>query len=358
MSCLIVLIPAYQPDEQLIQLVNRFQNETDFCVIVVNDGSASEKQAVFDSLPKTVTVLEHQVNQGKGRAMKTGMEYILEKHPTEEGVVVVDADGQHLLPDVIRVCEELKSSPDALILGSRQFTGQVPFRSKAGNTITRHVFALASGIKVYDTQTGLRAFSVSRIPELLSIKGERYEYEMNMLLGAAEKHIPVKEVYIETVYLDEENSSSHFHPIRDSARIYGCILKFILPSIFKFGSSSVAAFLIDYSLFLLLNFLLKGSFLSAGIQLLLATVISRGCSSVCNFTFNRLFVFKSKDKLLPALLKYYGLVLIVLALNYPLLYIFNLLLSIPVAVSKLMVEVILFLFNFTIQRLYIFKNKM
>ncbi len=358
MSCLIVLIPAYQPDDQLVQLVNRFQKETNFTVIVVNDGSAPEKQAVFSSLPETVTVLEHKVNQGKGRAMKTGMEYILENHPADEGVVVVDADGQHLLPDVLRVCEQLKESPDALVLGSRQFTGQVPFRSKAGNTITRYVFALASGIKVYDTQTGLRAFSVSRIPELLAIKGERYEYEMNMLLGAAEKHIPVKEVYIETVYLDEENSSSHFHPIRDSARIYGCILKFVLPSVLKFGTSSVAAFIIDYTLFLLLNLLLKNSFFTAGIQLLLATVISRGCSSICNFTLNRLFVFQSKDKLLPALLKYYGLVLLVLALNYPLLYVFNLLLSIPVAVSKLMVEVILFLFNFTVQRVFIFKNKM
>lgn len=353
----IVLIPAYQPDEQLTLLVHRFIKETDFPIVVVNDGSADDKKPIFDSLPDKVTVLHHEVNQGKGRAMKTGMTYIAENYPAEEGVVVVDADGQHLLPDVLRVCDELKQYPDSLILGSRKFTGQVPFRSKAGNTITRYVFAFASGVKVYDTQTGLRAFSVSRIPELLEWKGERYEYEMNMLLGAAKQRIPIREVYIETVYLDEENSSSHFHPFRDSFRIYSCIFKFVMPSLLKFGTSSLAAFAVDFSLFLLLTKLFQNAGLSAGVQLLFATVLSRMCSSFLNFSINRFIVFKSKEKFLPALVKYYGLVLLVLALNYPLLCLFNLVLHTPVAVSKLIVEVILFTFNFTVQQLFVFKKK-
>ncbi len=344
---MIVLIPAYQPDEELIKLAERFVTQTDFSIIVVNDGSAPEKDAVFAQLPQNVTLLKHEVNQGKGRAMKTGMTYIQEHFPDTEGVVIVDADGQHLLPDVLRVCDELNAHPDALILGSRQFTGKVPFRSKTGNTITRYVFALASGVMVHDTQTGLRAFSVKRIPELLALNGERYEYEMNMLLGAAEQHIPIKEVYIETVYLDEENSSSHFHPLRDSMRIYGCIV--------KFTGSSLAAFVIDYVLVLLLAALFAGFEMEQKWVLLYSAVIARVISSLCNFLINRRVVFKSDDKIAVTALKYYVVAALVLVLNYLLLQVFNIALNIPLSIAKLIVEVLLFAVSLGLQRFFVFK---
>lgn len=346
---MIVLIPAYQPDEQLVQLVRQFMEKTDFSVIIVNDGSAPEKDAIFAQLPESITLLKHEVNQGKGRAMKTGMTYIQEHFPETEGVVVVDADGQHLLPDVLRVCEELKTHPDALILGSRRFTGKVPFRSIAGNTITRYVFALASGVMIHDTQTGLRAFSVKRIPQLLALKGERYEYEMNMLLGAAEQHIPMREVYIETVYLDEENSSSHFNPLRDSMRIYGCIL--------KFTGSSLAAFVIDYVLVLLLAAVFGWFDLEQKWVLLYSVVIARVFSSLCNFLINRRVVFKSDDKMLVTALKYYAVAALVLVLNYLLLQVFNIALGIPLSVAKLIVEALLFAVSLGLQRFFVFKAR-
>lgn len=346
---MIVLIPAYQPDEELIKLADRFISETDFSVIVVNDGSAPEKDAIFSRLPENVILLQHEVNQGKGRAMKTGMTYIQEHFPASEGVVVVDADGQHLLPDVLRVCEELKAHPDALILGSRQFTGKVPFRSKAGNTITRYVFALASGVMIHDTQTGLRAFSVKRIPDLLAFKGDRYEYEMNMLLGAAEQHIPMREVYIETVYLDEENSSSHFHPLKDSLRIYGCIL--------KFTGSSLAAFVIDYVLVLVFAALFGKLGLEQNWVLLCSAVIARIISSLCNFLINRRVVFKSNDNMAVTAVKYYAVVALILALNYVLLSAFNIALHIPLSIAKLIVEALLFAISLGLQRFFVFKTK-
>ncbi len=343
---MIVLIPAYQPDEELIKLTQLFTAQTDFDLLVVNDGSAPEKQAIFNALPGSVTVLHHEVNQGKGRAMKTGMTYIKEHYPDTEGVVVVDADGQHLLPDVLRVCEALKEHPEALILGSRQFTGKVPLRSMVGNTITRYVFALASGVMVHDTQTGLRAFSVSRIPQLLELKGERYEYEMNMLLGAAEQHVPLHEVYIETVYLDEENSSSHFNPLRDSLRIYGCIL--------KFTGSSLAAFVIDYVLVLLLAWIFGLFAVEQKWVLLYSAVIARIVSSMCNFLINRRMVFKSDDKMLKVAVKYYVVAALILVLNYLLLRVFNIGLQMPLSIAKLVVEALLFAVSLTLQRFFVF----
>lgn len=343
---MIVLIPAYQPDEQLVKLTEEFVEKTDFQLVVVNDGSAPEKDAVFAALPSQVTVLRHEVNCGKGRAMKTGMTYIQEHFPAQEGVVVVDADGQHLLPDVLRVCEALKENPDALVLGSRQFTGKVPPRSKIGNTITRYVFALASGVMIRDTQTGLRAFSVGLIPKLLTFKGDRYEYEMNMLLGAAEQCIPMKEVYIETVYLDEENSSSHFNPLKDSLRIYGCIL--------KFAGSSLAAFVIDYVLVLLLAWMFGLFAMPQKWVLLYSAIIARVVSSMCNFLINRKVVFKSSDNMLKVGLKYYAVAALILLLNYLLLRVFNIGMHIPLFIAKLIVEALLFTVSLAMQRFFVF----
>ncbi len=346
---MIVLIPAYQPDEQLLLLTERLINNTDYHIVVVNDGSASEKDAIFAQLPDTVTVLQHEQNCGKGRAMKTGMTYIREHFPETEGVVIVDADGQHLLPDIQRVCEEQAAHPDAIILGSRRFTGKVPMRSLVGNTITRYVFALASGVMVHDTQTGLRAFSVKRIPELLALKGERYEYEMYMLLGAAEQHIPLREVYIETVYLDEENSSSHFNPLKDSLRIYG--------SIIKFTASSIVGFLVDYVLVLLLAALFGGFGIKQQTVLLLSAIIARVVSSLCNFLINRRVVFKSDESIASTAIKYYAVAALILILNYLLLNLFNIVLSIPLAVAKLIVEALLFAVSLALQRFFVFKSK-
>ncbi len=346
---MIVLIPAYQPDEQLVLLAKRFSEQTDFSLVVVNDGSSPDKDAVFAALPPEVTVLRHEKNRGKGCAMKTGMAYIWEHFSHDEGVVVVDADGQHLLPDVRRVCEALHENPDALILGARRFTGNVPLRSKLGNTVTRYVFALASGVKIYDTQTGLRAFSVSRIPAFLALKGERYEYEMHMLLGAAQQHIPMIEVFIETVYLDVENSSSHFHPLRDSFRIYASIL--------KFTCSSFAAFGIDYVMVLLLAFLLPYTGLNQKTVLLLSVVIARIISSLANFAINRKLVFKNDGRLLRSAAKYYAVAVPILILNYYGLKLLNIVLEVPLFLAKLIVEAVLFTASFILQRFFVFRNK-
>ena len=346
---MVVLIPAYEPDEQLLRLVSEFLQKTDFSVVVVNDGSSEKAAAVFAALPPAVTLLEHPQNCGKGRAMKTGMAYIAEHFPKTEGVVVVDADGQHLLPDVLRVCERLKACPDALVLGSRRFTGTVPFRSKAGNTITRYVFALASGVMVHDTQTGLRAFSADRIPALLELKGERYEYEMYMLLGAAEERIPIEEVFIETVYLDEKNSSSHFHPLRDSFRIYASIL--------KFTCSSLIAFILDYILVLLLAGLFGRLGVKKELAILYGPMIARAVSSLCNFLINRRIVFHHKDNVFKAVVKYYAVVALVLCINIPLLHFFNLTLGLPLSIAKLIVETLLFGVSLGMQRFFVFRTK-
>ena len=248
---MIIVIPAYEPDEKLLGVLKDFTEQTAFPIVVVNDGSSEACRSVFDAVKAFdhVVLLEHDVNKGKGAAMKTAFRYIGEHFPADESVMTVDADGQHLVSDALRVAERLKKHPDALVLGSRKFTGNVPFKSRAGNAITRGVFKFCTGVRVFDTQTGLRAFSAFRLPQMCELKGDRYEYEINQLIYCTNNKIDIVEEWIDTVYI-EENKSSHFHAFKDSFRIYKVLL--LGTSFLKFMCSSFLSFLADYALYVIL----------------------------------------------------------------------------------------------------------
>jgi glycosyltransferase involved in cell wall biosynthesis len=235
-----ILIPAYQPDEKLTDVVRSLLQQSDAPIIIVNDGSRAACLPVFNELTKLehVTVLTHTVNQGKGRALKTAIAHCLAAGDID-GCVTVDADGQHKPEDVLRMMAALQETPDDLILGSRDFDfSNVPLKSMLGNKITRFITRFIVGQKITDTQTGLRAFSKHAMRQYAGVPGERYEFEMNMLLYAKRFNIKIREIVIETVYLDH-NSSSHFNPVLDSIRIYR--------QIFAFAFSSIASAVLDWS---------------------------------------------------------------------------------------------------------------
>ncbi|MDP3446555.1 MAG: glycosyltransferase family 2 protein, partial [Eubacteriales bacterium] len=123
---MVVIIPAYQPDEKLYRLVLELHEKTTFDLLIVNDGSDASKRHLFDSLEPYAKIIHHSANRGKGAALKTALTYIYDQYPADEGVVTIDADGQHLPDDIIRVCQAWEAAPEKLVLGSRQFTGDVP----------------------------------------------------------------------------------------------------------------------------------------------------------------------------------------------------------------------------------------
>lgn len=340
---IIVVIPAYKPGEKLLWVAAEILEQTEYSVLVVNDGSGSEYDSVFAQLPEQVTVLCHEVNRGKGAALKTAYAYI-KTHPEYTGVITADADGQHLVRDIMRVGDALQEQPDALILGSRKFVGDIPARSRFGNTLTRFVFRISSGVQVNDTQTGLRAFGTCRIEEMLAIEGQRYEYEMNVLLYCATKQVSIHELPIETVY-ENNNSGSHFHVIRDSVKIYAVILKFV--------SASVAAFVIDFVLLLLMKYFTRG--LGRELSLLISVVSARVVSSLCNYSLNRRFVFAQGTR--TSILKYYILAITLLLLNYGLIWVLNVALPIPLAAAKIITELLLYPFSYIMQRRFVFAKR-
>lgn len=345
---MVVVIPAYEPDEKLLGVIRDFREHTDFDLVVVDDGSSAACQPVFAAVEQfeKVTLLRHASNSGKGAALKTAFAYIEAAYPRSEGVITVDADGQHLLKDALAVSEAWKTHPGALVIGSRRFKGNVPLRSRLGNSITRFVFHISTGKKVYDTQTGLRAFSVARIYEMLALSGNRYEYEINQLLYCTKNEIPILEVPIETVYI-EENRSSHFHTVKDSFRIYKTILLFF--------SASFLSFLIDYVAYLLLLLVTGRMDLSLEWQLLISTAGARIISSVCNYLMNRYMVFDAK-KARNSFSKYVLLSVFVYFAQY-----FLLMGATHIGIAKwigyVIVQAIIYPCTFLIQRIFVFSEK-
>lgn len=221
MSSTVILIPAYQPTDALVSLTENLSSRGHI-IVCVDDGSGADFDGIFEKTAEFAEVLRYPVNRGKGGALKHGMRHIMhdEKYSSFKYIVTADADGQHKPDDIEKVVREVQVC-GGLVLGVRFFSGKVPLRSRFGNSLTRIVFALLSGKKISDTQTGLRGFEIS--PFYSEIAGERYEYEMNVLLTAAEEGIQIYEVPIETVY-ENNNEGSHFRPIHDSIRIYKTII--------------------------------------------------------------------------------------------------------------------------------------
>ena len=334
---IIVLIPAYKPDERLVALTRELR-ERGLEVMLVDDGGQEDYAAIFEQCRALgARVAVHAVNLGKGRALKTSINAALLAWPELQGIVTADADGQHTPTDIVRLIDALREHPDALVLGSRQFTGEVPFKSRWGNRITRFVYALASGVHVGDTQTGLRALPRRSLGEMLRIDGERYEYEMNVLLKLRDMKLTVFEVPIETIYIDD-NAGSHFNPVRDAFRIYMVIFRYLF--------SSVTSFAVDYLLYWMCLGLLR-------LSPLVSYALARLVSSQVNYHLNKHTVFSGRGGK-HSMVKYYALAVAQGLVGAGLVQVLPQMLPISAAIIKIPVDLALFAVSYFIQRDFVF----
>lgn len=247
---MIILIPAYKPDQSLVRLARALREQDPHAeILVIDDGSGSAYAPIFTELRiDGVTVQTHPANKGKGAALRTGIAWAKANRPGEV-IVTADADGQHLPRDIFRVGVRTETAAVAgqksIILGVRtkpdpnagEEGTKVPLRSKIGNSATVGFFALATGARVADTQTGLRGFTPQILDWLLQIPGDKYEYEFSMLLRATRADVDLVQVPIVKVY-EPGNPTSHFRPLQDSALIYAPLLAFL-------ASSFLTGFLVD-----------------------------------------------------------------------------------------------------------------
>ena len=339
----IVIIPALNPDERLRNIVDRnweLENQT----ILVNDGSDESYDQFFWELGEKCIVLHHRENRGKGEAIKTALRYIKEELWEYGSIGIMDADGQHMPDDMEKLLMKSAANPEALIVGSRTIDGEVPWPSRMGNIITRKVFRIMTGTTVSDTQSGLRSFSWKLLDFMLDTPGERYEYEMNVLVTCAKKEIPIIEVPVQTIYHDKDNSCSHFRKVRDSIRIYRQLLKFSLVSL--------SSFFLDYVLFVLMTvfFPKTAGFITA------ANVMARIASGTYNYLLNCCLVFHEK-KTVKTVTDYLALAAGILFMNNLLLQSFLAIFHMPVYLAKILTECTLFCISWFIQKKIIFRDE-
>ena len=350
---LAIVLPSLNPDKKFAAVVDGLLQSGFENIVIVNDGSAPENRVFFDQAAQheQCRILVHQVNRGKGAALKTAFRYVLDELPEVSGVITIDGDGQHLLPDIISCGEKMLELSDKVVLGCRDFNKPgIPPRSVAGNKTTSRLFRFCYGIRLTDTQTGLRAIPRQYLQRFCQIEGERFEYETNMLLQMKRMGIDFYQQPIEVVY-DPEDYSSHYNAVKDSWRIFKVMFKFLV--------SSLSALLVDMGLFYLVLRLFAARL--GPYAELIATAVARICSSFFNFNANNKVVFNNKGSYSRSLLRYYCLCIPQMLVSAGLVTLINNLLGngapIIATIIKLFVDTALFFISYTIQREWVFSSK-
>lgn len=351
-----VIIPAYEPDDRLLYLIKKMA-QNDMYVVIVDDGSGKEYQDIFNSaseiLAEKGTVLHHEINKGKGRALKTAFSFILEHIPETIGVITADSDGQHTVESIQKVKDVFMNDSESLVLGVRCFDKQeIPWKSYLGNILTINIFSYVSGVRISDTQTGLRGIPIRFVEELIDVQGERFEFETEMLIEAAQKY-NIVETEIETIYDSKENHKTHFDPFADSIKIYTVLGKRFLKYIFASFSSSI----IDLLIFAVICH--YGRYGNSVSYVGIATIVSRIFSATYNYIMNYKVVFNSTERHGSAFFKYAALAVVQMGFSAFFTMLLVLLFGKNKEIfAKILVDTILFFVSYKIQQLFVFKARL
>jgi len=347
----IAVVPAYEPPQSFTDYAQKLSQTVDR-LIVVNDGSDARFESIFESIRRisNATVISYTENRGKGYALKQAFSYCAEHNSGEDIIVTADCDGQHSLSDVAAVCQAAAQHPNACVLGARDFNHpNVPPRSKTGNTQMLRLFRLLYSLEITDSQTGLRAFTVSTAQAFCKVSGNRFEYETGMLIYAKRNHIPVLEVPIQTIYPEhKEDHMSHFRTFQDSCRVIGIMLSYLLGSMV----SGILATVADLSVFSLLIYVVFPQTLP--VYTMIATVVGRVASSVINFWFSNKYIFHGKVK--HSLVRFYVVWAGQLILSYGNIYLFGHMLGGHLTLMKLIGDCVLALLTYRLQCNWVYEE--
>lgn len=354
LKSLAIVLPSLNPDRKFLGVVDGLNEKGFEHIVVVDDGSDEDHGKLFEQAKAAhpgIVVLHHGVNRGKGRALKTAFSYVSENMPDIKGVITIDGDGQHLVDDIVACGERMLKEDGKVVLGCRDFNAPgVPPRSIAGNKTTARLFRICYGIKLSDTQTGLRAIPAEYLMPFCGIEGERFEYETNMLLNMKRMGIGFAEQPITTVY-DPEDYSSHYDAVKDSWLIFKVMFRFLI--------SSLGSTLIDLTVFYLMMRFFGAA--AGKYAELISTAVARALSSFANFNANNSVVFENKRGYKRALVRYYCLCIPQMLVSAGFVTLINRLLSnsVPIIATliKFAVDICLFFISYQIQREWVFSQK-
>lgn len=349
----IPIVTVHNPDENLEKVVSGLVEAKFKEIIVVNVDSDQSRNKYFEALGKyeNCKILYNLPDKGRGRALKIAFKYILDNKMKAAGIVTVNGYNQFNMDDIVLCAREMVRKKDSLVFASRDLRKkEFPLRTRIGNFLMKGVCRFACGCSLSDPLTGLRAIPYKYLEGMCRVKGDKYDYDTNLILYTKENGIAITEVKIDSVYL-EKKIEEHYKPILDAIRISSSIFKFILSSVVSSG--------LDQFVYLIMIALLSSYDIRPALGIFIATVVGRAISSLVNFTFNRRAVFKSDNPVGKTMAKYYTLCVTQMTISYFLVYIISHHLSVMGAFTvfiKLCVDICLFLIGFQIQRRWVFKN--
>ena len=343
---MVIVIPVYEASAELRTLVDNLLATDAQVILVIDDGSSHSPAAdVLEGLSDhRVQMCNHHKNEGKGRALKTGFQRVMTHTKANfKGVITVDADGQHLVADVLKVAEAALKHPEKVVIGSRKFEKpSIPLRSLFGNILTRIIFKVATGTALQDTQSGLRFLPIEHLEMICQIPGERYEFELQMLTEFANRGIGIIQPEISTTYVDG-NKSSHFRPLVDSARIYAVFIRYCAVSVL----SAIA------------DLLIFGLLINSSSSIVTATYVARVGSASFNFYGNRGFAFRGNQQKYSVITQaklYVILAFLSASISAALLELVSDLSVFSLVMAKAGIDISLFFFNFATQKVLIFRS--
>ena len=354
-----VIIPALNPDNRIFSFISSLKDEGFTNIVVVDDGSDdAHRTDVLEKLTgEGITVLEHNGNKGKGVALKTGMSYVYRAMNDSLGVITADYDGRQRADAVAKVADKLINGTK-LVLGVRDLNNtSMSNGMRRGYKLTGMVFRLLYTKDIKDIQTGLRGITYSLIPEMLEIKGKRYEYEPKMLVYAVRNEIPVEHIDAGPIRpLESDNEtlyiSDNFRTFADSFRIsIALFLNFL-----EYALTSITATIVDFLLFFILSEFVFVN-MDLNICVLLSTILARVVSATLSFTINRKIVFKSDADLKKSIFRFYTLSALVMLCSAELVTLFVTLFGGNKTITKLFVDLCLFFVSYQIQQRVIFRKK-
>jgi len=209
-----VIIPTYNNDKTLNRVIEGVLIYTNQ-IIIVDDGSTDQTSAILKTYPN-LKPIHFSKNKGKGMALREGFKKALSLGYNY--AITIDSDGQHYPDDIPVFIEALKKYKDALFIGSRNMThDSVPKGSSFGNKFSNFWFWAETGIKLTDTQSGFRLYPLNPISKI-KYYTNKFEFEIEVIVKAAWRGVPVKNVPIKVLY-DEKERVSHFRPFKDFTRI-------------------------------------------------------------------------------------------------------------------------------------------
>jgi len=221
----VAIVPAYQAANtvglvvsDLVRLWPAWAGAP--AVVAVDDGSSDQTASRAEAAG--AVVVRHRHNRGKGAALRTGLARALELGA--DAAVTVDADGQHPAEEAVRLAE-LDVPTTTLVLAVRDLAlAGAPRASQFSNRISNFFLSRFSGAKLRDTQCGLRRYPVEGTLGL-GASSDGYAYEAEVVLRAARARWPIEQVPVRVFYPPPDERVSHFHVVRDPARIIGTVLR-------------------------------------------------------------------------------------------------------------------------------------